>query len=127
LKKDKVAYAFGDNHFQVPFTLLYADLNDFTKVNISEENFPKEFYLTQNYPNPFNSSTVIGYQLPMRGLVTLVIYDALGREVTKLVDEVKQRGIYTVHWNAGKISSGVYFYRLKAGAFIEVKKMLLIQ
>lgn len=127
LKKDKIAYAFGDQHFQLPFVLLSADLSDLTQVDHSEENITKEFYLEQNFPNPFNPYTEISYSLPMNSLVKLVIYDVLGREVAELVNEVKVHGQYTVQWNANKFTSGVYFYQLKVGAFNEVKKMLLLK
>lgn len=127
LKKDKVAYVFGDQHFQLPFVLLSADLSDLTQVDHSEENITKEFYLEQNFPNPFNPYTEISYRLPINSFVRLVIYDVLGREVAELVNEVKVRGQYKVQWNANKFTSGVYFYQLKVGAFNEVKKMLLIK
>lgn len=85
------------------------------------------FALSQNYPNPFNPSTVIGYQLPAAGNVTLKVYDLLGREIASLVNEEKPAGEYEVEFNAGGLSSGVYFYRLKAGENVETKKMLLIR
>ena len=92
------------------------------------------FRLEQNYPNPFNPTTAISYSLPFvkgRGgvgsLVTLKIYDVLGREITTLVNEVKPPGEYKVNWNASDAASGVYFYRLNAGAFVNTKRMLLIR
>ena len=91
------------------------------------QNIPAVFKLYENYPNPFNPSTVISYQLPIGGNVTLKIYDILGNEMAKLVDEYKPAGTYEVTWYAENLPSGVYFYRLQAGSFIETKKMLLIK
>jgi hypothetical protein len=88
---------------------------------------PKTFQLFQNYPNPFNPATTIQYSVPSTQYVSLKIYDALGREVTSLVGETKQPGTYTVRWDARGYSSGVYFYRLKVGSFVETKKILLLK
>jgi hypothetical protein len=111
-------------------------------TSIEENNSaPDQFELFQNYPNPFNPSTVIGYQLPVSGDVTLKIYDLLGREVATLVDEYKQAGSYEVTWYGvsakGGYASGVYFYQLlvsalqskdrKVGNFLETKKMILLK
>lgn len=88
---------------------------------------PTEFRLEQNYPNPFNPSTTIEYSIPQAGLVTIKIFDILGREVTTLVNEEKQRGNHEVKFNGSNLSSGIYFYRLQAGSFVETKKMLLLK
>jgi hypothetical protein len=88
---------------------------------------PTSFALCQNYPNPFNPSTVIGYRLAASSHVTLKIYDLLGREVATLVDEMKPAGTYSVTFHAGKLSSGIYCYRMKAGEKIAVKKLLLLK
>jgi DNA-binding beta-propeller fold protein YncE len=88
---------------------------------------PKTFTLSQNYPNPFNPTTVIGYQLAVSSVVTLKVYDVLGREVATLVNERKAAGTYTASFNAAKYSSGVYFYKLQAGDFVQTKKMLLVK
>jgi 1,4-alpha-glucan branching enzyme len=85
------------------------------------------YSLSQNYPNPFNPSTVINYQIPEAGIVSLKIYDILGREVRTLINEFQQNGIYSITFNASNLSSGVYFYRIQAGSFIETKKMLLLK
>ena len=79
----------------------------------------------QNYPNPFNPSTVISYQLPVNSHVTFKVYDVVGREVATLVDEQKEAGSYFVQFNASTNASGVYFYKLCAGNFVDTKKMLL--
>ncbi len=87
----------------------------------------KEFRLEQNYPNPFNPATIISYQLPVSSEVSLKIYDLLGREVATLVNARQAAGRYDVRFNAASLASGVYFYRLSAGAFIETKKMMLVK
>jgi hypothetical protein len=86
-----------------------------------------EFSLEQNFPNPFNPSTKISWQLPVRGQVSLKVYDILGNEVATLVNEEKSAGIYEVNFNAVNLPSGVYFYRIKAGDFIQTKKMILLK
>jgi hypothetical protein len=86
-----------------------------------------EFQLFQNYPNPFNPSTTISYQLPVSGPVTINVYDLLGREVATLLNEEKSAGSYEVNFNASILSSGIYFYKLQAGVFVETKKMILIK
>lgn len=88
---------------------------------------PAEYFLSQNYPNPFNPETKISYQLPVFEHVTLKVYDLLGREVAKLVDEAKEAGIYEVKFNGINLPSGVYFYRLKSGSFINTKKFVLMR
>ena len=88
---------------------------------------PKEFLLAQNFPNPFNPSTVIGYQLPASNHVTLKVYDVLGKEIATLVDEVKEAGSYSVPFKASTLSTGIYFYRLQAGSFVSIKKMLVLK
>ena len=89
--------------------------------------FPEEFKLAQNYPNPFNPSTAIGYSIPQEGFTSLKIYDLLGNELATLFSEVKLAGNYEVEFDATVLSSGIYFYQLKAGTFIETKKMLLVK
>jgi hypothetical protein len=83
------------------------------------------FSLEQNYPNPFNPSTKISWQLPIASHQVLKVFDVLGIEVTTLVDEYKPAGIYEIDFDAGSLSSGVYIYKLQAGDFVSVKKMLL--
>jgi S-formylglutathione hydrolase FrmB len=113
--------------FSIGFQFLDSVMN--STVGISEELTiqPKNFYLFQNYPNPFNPSTIISYQLPLSGDVTLKVYDIIGSEVARLVSENKQAGRYVVEFNAATLPSGVYFYRLQAGSFVETKKMLLLK
>ena len=88
---------------------------------------PTEFALEQNYPNPFNPTTTIRYQLPVTSDVKLEVYDVLGKKVATLVSGRQEAGIYTYTLNASTLSSGVYFYRLQAGRFVETKKMMLVK
>ncbi len=99
-------------------------------VNNIEQNtaiITSDFSLHQNYPNPFNPSTTIKYGITERTFVGLKIYDILGREVDILVNEEQGAGYYNINFNAYQLASGVYFYQLRAGNFIETKKMLLIK
>jgi hypothetical protein len=106
---------------------------DTTTVGVEDEENPiaTTFKLEQNYPNPFNPITVISYQLPVTSNVTLKVYDVLGNEIGTLVNEEKPAGEYEVEFNATSGSrnlvSGIYFYQLKAGSFIQTKKMLMIK
>jgi hypothetical protein len=90
---------------------------------------PQEFRLAQNYPNPFNPSTVISYQLPMDGNVTLKVYDMLGKEVTTLVNEFQRAASYNYQFSINnlQLSSGVYYYRLQSGNFVETKKFIVMK
>ena len=102
---------------------------DTTLTDVADENeLPKEFSLSQNYPNPFNPSTIIKYALGGRQLVTLKVFDLLGREVTMLVNEEKPAGNYEVEFSInGRLASGIYFYRLQAGSYVETKKMIYLK
>ncbi|MCU0414659.1 MAG: T9SS type A sorting domain-containing protein [Ignavibacteriaceae bacterium] len=108
-------------------------------VEINEDynkNLPAEFSLSQNYPNPFNPITKIKYSIPQSpllgedgrgGLVTLKVYDILGREIATLVNEEKPAREFEVEFNAANLPSGIYFYQIKAGNFVETKKMVLLR
>ncbi len=85
------------------------------------------YKLEQNYPNPFNPSTTINYEVPSSGRVVLKVYDILGREVESLVNENKSAGKYSVSFNADKLASGVYFYKMQAGQYYSIKKMILLK
>ncbi|MBI3193554.1 MAG: choice-of-anchor D domain-containing protein [Ignavibacteriae bacterium] len=98
----------------------------------SSERIPEKFSLEQNTPNPFNPSTMIRYQLPVGGRVSLKIYNVLGQEVTTLLDEIQDAGFKSQEWNAGSFASGVYFYRLTVqngsrSSFTDVKKLMLLK
>ncbi|MEO6694131.1 MAG: T9SS type A sorting domain-containing protein [Ignavibacteria bacterium] len=88
---------------------------------------PKVYSLKQNYPNPFNPSTNIQYDLPIDNFVSIKVYDLIGREVMSLVNEMKEAGSYIVSFNGSNLSSGIYYYKIKAGNFEQVRKMLLIK
>ncbi len=113
----------------------FADPDSITNVDSNNERLLNEFRLEQNYPNPFNPSTKIKFTIPsviasgakQSNLVTLKVYDVLGSEVAILVNEEKSAGNYEVNFNASQLSSGIYFYKLQAGSFIEAKKMILIK
>ncbi len=98
-----------------------------TSIHQISSNVPDRFDLSQNYPNPFNPVTKINYDLPKSGMVKLVVYDILGREIKILVNEFTQAGKYSVEFDGSKFASGVYFYRIQAGDFMSVKKMLMIK
>jgi hypothetical protein len=98
-----------------------------TSVEGSAAGLPAHFTLDQNYPNPFNPTTVVSFQLPVAGNVTLVVYDMVGREVSVLVDERKDAGVYEVRFDGSNLASGVYFYRLHAGNFVATKRLLLLK
>ena len=92
-----------------------------------QSTLPKEFGLAQNYPNPFNPSTTIKYDLPRESHVSLKLFNVLGQEVATLVSEEQKVGCKSVVWNASNFASGVYFYRLQAGDFIAIKKLLMLR
>jgi uncharacterized delta-60 repeat protein len=102
------------------------ELNPLSVEKIEALN-PNGFTLAQNYPNPFNPVTTIQFSIPQRSNVTLKVYDILGNEVATLVNEEKDRGVYSVNFSASGLASGMYLYRLQAGSFIETKKMILIK
>ena len=88
---------------------------------------PIVWKLEQNFPNPFNPSTTINYQISKPGLVTLKIYDILGREIATLINENKIAGFYEFNYNASKLASGIYIYQLKSDNFVSSKKMILLK
>ena len=99
-------------------------------VSVEDQGYfglPKEYNLAQNYPNPFNPLTKIRFGIPQAGFVTLKVYDVLGNEVATLVNEEKPAGSYEVEFDATLLTSGVYFYKLQAGSFVETKKMILLR
>lgn len=103
-------------------------LSDFEMSTSNEvDDSPIQFALEQNYPNPFNPTTNIRYSVADVADVNLVIYDILGRKVATLVNEVKAPGAYTVNFDASRLGSGAYFYRIEAGDFLSIKKMMLIK
>ena len=126
-------YSFADENL-IPGTYQYRlkqiDFDgsfEYSNVIEVEIETPSEFYLSQNYPNPFNPTTTISYSIKDAGNVQLKIYDVLGYEVATLVNEQKPAGNYSIEFDASKLPSGIYFYQLKTGGFIEIKKMILLK
>jgi endo-1,4-beta-xylanase len=101
--------------------------NNPMSVPVATSGVPSRYALDQNFPNPFNPTTNIRYSLPVASKVTLIVYDILGREVRTLVNVVQAPGQYTVTLNAERLATGVYFYRLHAGNFVETRKLLLLK
>jgi hypothetical protein len=117
--------------------LIFSNSTPGTQNNISNSitdnsDVPKKYALLQNYPNPFNPSTIISYQLAFSSNVTLRIYDILGREITTLVNEFQSSGEYSVNFYVETslikpLATGIYFYRLQAGSFVDTKKMMVLK
>jgi hypothetical protein len=108
----------------------WSDIWNFTSSLIGVEtkgNIPNEFSLSQNFPNPFNPLTTITFGIPTKSFVSLKVFDMLGREVAIIVSEEISAGSYSRQWNAANMSSGIYFYRLHAGSFIETKKLVFLK
>ncbi len=126
-------YSFTDNSLlpgKYSYRLKQIDFDGtsaYSKEVEVDVKVPSTFSLLQNYPNPFNPATNIEYQIPDREFVTLKIYDVLGNEVAALVNEEKPAGNYAVKFNGINLSSGVYFYRLKAGSYTSTKKLILMK
>ena len=107
--------------------VIYRSVSGITDVQQINHNLPELFSLYQNYPNPFNPATRIRYEIPKASFVSLKIYDLLGREVATLVNEEKQAGSYEVEFDGSNLSSGIYFYRMQAGSYINTKKFVLLK
>lgn len=115
------AGTYGHGVYQRPLSEMI------TSVKQAPADLPQRFVLYQNYPNPFNPGTAIGYDLPKRSQVKLIVYDVLGRQVETLVNGEKQPGHYEVTFDASRLPSGIYFYRLQAGMSIETKKLVVLK
>lgn len=127
-------YQFIDRYLQsgkYAYRLKQIDYNgNFEYHNLSNEvviGIPVKFELKQNYPNPFNPKTRIEYIIPYNGIVTLIVYDINGREISSLVKESKQAGYYSVDFDGSNLSSGIYYYRLSTGNYKVTKRMMLIK
>ena len=123
-KNGSLEYAIGTREGRI---IVYSGGTDVPSSTDFEDILPSDFSLEQNYPNPFNPETVIEYRLPLKSAVTLKIFDILGNEIRTLVNEEQNPGKYTIRFDASRLASGVYFYRLNAGDFSSAKKMLLLK
>jgi len=120
-----IAYFGKTDHLSITVLPANAFVTSIDQGN--NEGIVKEYVLFQNYPNPFNPNTTLKYSIPRASVVRLKIYDMLGREVAVLVNEEKPAGNYSIKFNGSNLASGVYFYRLQAGVFVETKKLLLLR
>ncbi|HZW40646.1 MAG TPA: T9SS type A sorting domain-containing protein, partial [Ignavibacteriaceae bacterium] len=106
---------------------LYISDDPALNVDNKYNNQVHSYSLSQNYPNPFNPSTKIKYTLPKQGLVTIKVFDVLGKEITQLVYEEKPSGEYEIEFDGSSLSSGIYFYQIQAGDYFNTKKMVLMK
>lgn len=127
-------YAYGvgmvKNERTIPSNDAHIDeLMSYVITGVEENNnsIPPRYLLSQNYPNPFNPSTKIQYSISSQQNVTLKVYDVLGKEVATLVNDEKPAGTYEVFFNGSNLSSGVYFYKLQSGSFVETRKLTLLK
>jgi hypothetical protein len=105
----------------------YRTYFNITSAGREQSNIANDFLLSQNYPNPFNPSTTINYSVPKTSFVTIKVYDVLGKEISTLVNGEKQAGNYRVLFNAGILSSGIYFYKMSADGYSVTKKLILVK
>jgi hypothetical protein len=117
----------GNTYTQRPNIRIFCPPGIIINTGQKENTIPDDYSLSQNFPNPFNPTTKINFAIPKQGMVTLKVYDVLGREVANLVNEVKTAGNYIVDFDASALSSGVYFYKLDVNGFSDVKRMILIR
>ncbi len=108
-------------------TITGGDTIWYTGIQKINNKIPKVFRLFQNYPNPFNPVTIINYELKIKSNVKIIVYDITGKEVITLVNQIQNAGVYQVDFSDSNLSSGVYFYRIQAGEFVQSKKMVLIK
>lgn len=120
---------FGDNLFVGTYGsgIWWRPFLDITDVSENTGSLPRTVQLLQNYPNPFNPATTIEFYLPNSSFVTLKIFDSLGKEVVNLINESKSIGHHRIQFDASNLSSGIYFYELKANDFVNTKKLLLVK
>ena len=131
---EQQSYFFNDQNLSAGkylYRIMHIDFyGSFEYFELESEvivNAPYTFSLSQNYPNPFNPTTLIKFSIPVKGNVTLKVYDIIGNEVATLVNENKDAGTFEVNFSAEDLSSGIYLYQLKSSSFIETKKMTLIK
>ncbi|MDP2209204.1 MAG: T9SS type A sorting domain-containing protein [Bacteroidota bacterium] len=123
-----ISYNLMDNQGRLKFSADIYKATGLSNVNNEPDiNLPTGLKLYQNYPNPFNPNTSIKFEISKRELVTIVVYDMHGREIKKLINELKNSGEYTIQWNPANLPSGVYYYQLKTSSSIITKKALLVK
>jgi len=132
--KIDIFYAFAEADGFIPFATVRAldtlmiNSGHFPIGVIKSDSFtPKKFELSQNFPNPFNPATVIRYKIPKSGDVFLSIYNIRGEEIDRLISEYQLAGIRQITWDASNVASGIYFYRLQTGDFVQTRKMVLLK
>ena len=125
--KNETEYYWYGFSFSAPQVSTLTWFSIVTNVKASNDALPVKFALSQNYPNPFNPSTVIKFSIPSSELVTLKVYDVLGREVSTLVNKTMSAGNYEANFDASKLTSGMYIYQITAGNFVSAKKMMLLK
>lgn len=119
--------SLNNNHAKIINGGILVEHEKITSANGGNESIITDYTLYQNYPNPFNPRTTINYSIPKQVNVTIIIYDALGREVTTLINEEKSIGNYSVEFNATNLSSGIYFYQMRINNNIQTKQMILLK
>ncbi len=128
--EDNSIYINSPEYLDLHFLTHRVDIyyhNSLTDISSNKKNEPETFQLFQNYPNPFNPATKISYQLKEDGYVSLNVYNLIGEEVAKLVNEVQSQGLYSINFNAGSLPSGIYFYKIHSNSSTAVKKMILLK
>ncbi len=128
-KQDHYVYILNHltNAWKFAMNVMGANLNKESSDEGVIASIPTEYGLDQNYPNPFNPSTTISYQLPEKNHVSLKVYDILGNLVSTLVDQDMEAGYYSANWDASRLASGIYIYRVISGSFVSTKKMILMK
>jgi hypothetical protein len=127
----QASFVYDSGLVTIPGVKVYKDSSrlavTFVPLAVAQENVaPREYELSQNYPNPFNPTTTIRYALPHRSQVVLGVYNTLGQHVATLVDGSQEPGYHDVRFDGNGLSSGMYFYRLQAGSFVQTRKLLLL-
>ena len=112
---------------QKVYNLIDGEIKIITGVSKEDNLIPKEYSLSQNFPNPFNLLTKIRYEIPKEGNISIKVFDILGREITTLLNKHEKPGSYEIEWNTHDFASSIYFYQLKAGDYIQTKKMILLR
>lgn len=125
-------YSYSDNISAGKYTyrLKQVDLDgsvSFSSEIEAEIKLPSVYEISQNYPNPFNPGTIIKYSVPVDGIVRIAVYNTLGEKVSELVNQFVKAGSYEINFNANRLSSGVYFYKLESGTFVQTKKMTILK